>query len=276
MASPTDMSLFPVLAAEKLPLPDIERAFHLSQTNRTDWAQFRTPFEIPDSETSRGEGLGQVGLRYRLSVLLCSIHCAAPDDPGFPGLPQIPISGKRRFSFQPVIYDGDEWCLRGSPDYSIWYNAETREDGPGVSALIREMREGRASRGVPQTLALMGVSVPATLVSTLTISLCMVYAHRQCEDKARKTVFGLSTDGAQFCFLHINGDGEVSGSSQRQRSYILTQMSGLNSICIIPVIASRLSRPWHTSTNTLRFCRPPTAPMGRKPNLMTGRRLPCS
>ncbi|KAJ5819606.1 hypothetical protein N7474_005197 [Penicillium riverlandense] len=198
------MFRFPTLAVDELPLPDIERVFHLTQADHTDWSQFQTPFEIPensrsylstiDTSISNSDGIHEIALQQRLVMLLTAVYSAAPKDPRFPGLTKIPISGKWRFSFQPIVYEGELRCLQGSPDYSLWYHPGAGKQSLAVSLIILEAKKGQSALCVPQALAYMG----------------MIHTQRRYEHMIEHTVFGLSTDNNQFHFLQINTHGEWS------------------------------------------------------------------
>ncbi|KAJ5638157.1 hypothetical protein N7490_008036 [Penicillium lividum] len=198
------MSRVPAWEVSELSFSDIERAFHLIQGDGTDWTLYRTPFEISeksssylrtlDTSISNKDGIHEIALRQWLATLLTMVYSVPPKDPRFHGLIKISISGKRRFSFYPVIYDGTMSCLQGTPDYSTWYDPEGREEYLAMNFFILETKEGQSGHSVPQALAYMG----------------MIHAQRRFEGMTVHTVFGLSTDNHQFNFLQLNTSGEWS------------------------------------------------------------------
>jgi hypothetical protein len=135
-----------------------------------------------------------LALRNRLILLLVSVH-SSPPDPTSPSTLPVSFSGNSNVKYEPFIYEGQYYSLRGSPSYSLWYGAGPCQDLE-VNSITVEMREGEASHGVPQCLAYMS----------------MIQSRRAVEKKMKHRVFGLSTDGEQFHFLEIDGERQVGRS----------------------------------------------------------------
>ncbi|KAJ6006776.1 hypothetical protein N7451_004720 [Penicillium sp. IBT 35674x] len=223
--------VFPTLAVDQLCLADVEKAFHLTESNDTNWSRFQIPFMIPencwsylsdiDTSISNSDGLHEISLQQRLVFLLAAVYSTAPEDPRFPDLTQIPISGKCRLSFQPIVYEREMCRLEGSPDLSLWYQLDAGEEGLDISFIIMDTKKGQSDLGVPQALAYMGQSFHSTPTSALIIFLGMIHRQRRYEGMVEHTIFGLSTDHNHFRFLQINTEGKWSQlaldySSQRQ------------------------------------------------------------
>ncbi|KAJ6119883.1 hypothetical protein N7523_004163 [Penicillium sp. IBT 18751x] len=225
MQPPRNMG-FSTLAVDQLRLVDVETAFHLTKSNHTNWIQFQIPFKIPedcrsclndiDTSVSNSDGLHEISLQQRLIFLLAAAFSTAPEDPRFPGLTQIPISGKCRLSFQPIAYGGELCRLKGGPDLSLWYQPDAGEEGLDISFLIVDTKKGQSHLGVPQALAFMGQLSYFISTSALIIYLGMIHRQRRWEGMVEHAVFGLSTDHSHFHFLQINTKGKVSSSPFRE------------------------------------------------------------
>lgn len=165
MSSLPDMFQFAPLSVRHLPLAEIETQFHLTHVHTTDWTSFQTPFQMSDGSGSYLTGIDtliedggqrQIALRCRFYSILCSVYCVAPNDPRYPDLTRVPVSGKWGFFFEPIIYNGGMRCLRGCPDYLIWYHPEAEKEDLAINFVIMQRKEGQSLRYVPQTLAYMG------------------------------------------------------------------------------------------------------------------------
>ncbi|KAJ5999450.1 hypothetical protein N7451_007260 [Penicillium sp. IBT 35674x] len=231
MSSLPDMFQFASLSVRHLPLAEIETQFHLTHVNTTDWTRFQTPFQMSDEmgsyltgiDTSiENEGIRQIALRCRFHSILCSVYCVAPKDPRYPDLTKIPVSGKWSFFFEPIIYNGEMRCLRGCPDYLIWYHPDAETEDLAINLVILQPKEGHSLRCVPQTLAYMA----------------MIHTQRRYEERIEHTIFGLSTDGIQFHFLQIDCKGEWS---QLGLHYPSHRQEILNTLAYIHRHASILS-----------------------------------
>ncbi|KAJ5928017.1 hypothetical protein N7466_006973 [Penicillium verhagenii] len=198
------MSQIPTREVSELSLSDIELAFHLIRGGNTDWTLYQAPFQISEISSSylraldasifNKDGIHEIALRQRLATLLTMVYSVPPKDPRFHSLIKISISGKRRFSFYPVIYEGEMTCLQGIPDYSTWYDPEGWEEYLAMNFFVVETKTGQSGQSVPQGLAYMA----------------MIHAQRRYEGMTVHAVFGLSTDNSQFNFLQINTSGEWS------------------------------------------------------------------
>lgn len=106
-------------------------------------------------------------------------------------------------------------CLRGCPDYTIWYHADAEKKDLAVNFVILQRKEGRSLRYMPQTLAYIGKCFHpySIFISSLIIYLAMIHTQRRYEEKVEHTIFGLSTDGIQFHFLQIDCKGKVIKST---------------------------------------------------------------
>lgn len=70
------------------------------------------------------------------------------------------MSTKCRFSFESVIYQEEKRCLRGFPDFSLWYGPYAKKENAAVNFVIVETKKEQSSRGIPQALACMGKCLP--------------------------------------------------------------------------------------------------------------------
>lgn len=101
----------------------------------------------------------EIALQLRLVSLLSALHSESPDQHTYT-LTRIPISTKCRFSFEPVIYKEEKRCLRGFPDFSLWYGPYAEKENAAVNFVIIETKKEQSSRGIPQALAYMGKFFP--------------------------------------------------------------------------------------------------------------------
>jgi hypothetical protein len=220
MQSQTNLG-FPTLVVDQLGLVDVEKAFHLIKSNHTNWRRFQIPFQIPedcrsylsdiDTSISNSDGLHEISLQQRLIFLFAAVFSTAPED-RFPGLTQIPISGKCRLSLQPIAYEGEMCHLKGSPDLSLWYQPYAGEEGLDISFIIMDTKKGQSYFGVPQALVYMGQLFHSISTLALIIYLGMIHRQRRYEGMVEHTIFGLSTDHNRFHFLQTNAKGKVKNS----------------------------------------------------------------
>ncbi|KGO77840.1 hypothetical protein PITC_060210 [Penicillium italicum] len=239
MASSREPLMFPTLAVEDPQFKDVETIFHLTQATNTDWEQFRVSFEIPDdckstfdmldTSVSQSDGKHVIALRLRLCMIIGVVH-STPPDPLSSHLARIPISPKCRFSFEPAIYKGKKHCLRGFPDWSLWYSPFEMKTDVAVNFVIVEAETKQVAHSTAQTLAYMG----------------MIHAQRRYEGKADCTVFGLSTDNEQFHFIRINSNGEWC---QLNRNYSDHFQEIVETLAYIHKCASALSVSDHGHTS---------------------------
>ncbi|KAJ5790074.1 uncharacterized protein N7518_007085 [Penicillium psychrosexuale] len=168
MASITTQEVlrYPKLSVEVLPFPDVERIFHLTRAENTDWAQLRAPFELADhckivlkmvdAAISRSNGRPEMAVKLRLGILLDAVH-ATPPNPESPDSTPIPISSKCPFLFGPVVYNEKVHCLQGTPDWFLWYgpDGDKGKENVAINLVILEAEHGQSANGVRQTLAYM-------------------------------------------------------------------------------------------------------------------------
>lgn len=165
-----------------------------------------------DASVSSSDGKHEMALRLRLGILLVAVHSTSPDQ-RTPDLDPIPLSPGSRFSFEPVLYQEEVYCLQGTPAYSLWYGQDSWRDNTAVKSVVVETERGESLSGIPQALAYMGGWLP--FMSSLSVTkqtnqdIGMAHRQRQYEKRDPIDLFGLSTDHEQFHFLRISCEGQV-------------------------------------------------------------------